>query len=125
MTPSADERRRAGLIHLSGMGGLLLPLANFLLPLLLWSLWRRTSPFVELHGREAASFQFTMVLLGGSLIPVEFFVVHALIDPLAALSLCLITAVFFVVYGGAQTVRASAAAFNGRPAAYSPSLRVF
>ena len=123
--PTQEELRRSGLCHLAGLGGLLLPLANFIFPLVLWSFWRQSSTFVEGHGREAVNFQFTMVLLGGSFIPIEFFVVHSAVDPLAALSLAVLTALGLVVYGGVLSIRAATRAFRGDSFAYPHSLRVF
>lgn len=125
MKLSGQERSRSGWCHLSGLGGLLLPLCNFLFPLILWSLWRGQGPFVESHGREAVNFQFSMVLLGGCFLPLEFFVVHRAIDPIAALSISLITAAALVIYGGVLTVRGAAAAFRGESFRYPHALRVF
>ncbi len=125
MTTDGRDTRLAGLCHLAGLGGLLLPLVNFLLPLLLFYLWRSRSPFVEQQGREAVNFQLTMVLLGGSSLPVLYFVADWVIDPLAALSLSLLVAASLVVYGGVHTVNGARHAFRGQAFHYPHSLRVF
>ncbi len=122
---SGQDQRLAAYCHLAGLGGLLFPLANFALPLFLWSLWRRRSSFVESHGREAVNFQFTVILLGGSFLPVEFFAFYSLLGPLDAVTLAVLTVGAIVVFAGVQTVRGARAAFHGMAHHYPLSLRVF
>ncbi len=54
---SDQERIYAMWIHLSGF---LIPLGNLLLPLLLWSLKRRESHYIDQQGREVMNFQLTI-----------------------------------------------------------------
>lgn len=57
-----DERLWATFIHLSGLGGYVLPTASIIAPLILWLMKRKTSPFIDDHGREAINFQISILL---------------------------------------------------------------
>lgn len=54
---SDRERIYATCIHLSG---LLIPLGNLLLPLILWALKRTQSHYIDQQGREVMNFQLTI-----------------------------------------------------------------
>ncbi len=57
-----DERLWATFIHLAGLGGFILPTASIFAPLILWLMKRKTSPFIDDHGREAVNFQISVFL---------------------------------------------------------------
>lgn len=60
-TVKNEETTIATLIHLSVFSMFLVPLGNFIFPLILW-LIRKDSPFVDHHGRQALNFQISMFL---------------------------------------------------------------
>ncbi len=61
---SSEERNQGMLIHLSAFSGLLLPipLANLLVPVLLWQMWKDKSAFLDEQGKKAVNFQLTMTI---------------------------------------------------------------
>jgi hypothetical protein len=58
-TTTKDERLWAMICHLSGFVGHLIPLANIVAPLVLWSLKKDEMPFVADQGKEAINFQIS------------------------------------------------------------------
>lgn len=60
-TIKKEETTMATLIHLSVFTMFLVPLGNFIFPLILW-LTRKESEFVDHHGRQALNFQISMFL---------------------------------------------------------------
>ncbi len=56
-----EERTVATLIHLSVFSMFLVPLGNFIFPLILW-LTKKESEFVDHHGRQALNFQISLFL---------------------------------------------------------------
>ncbi|WP_375057707.1 DUF4870 domain-containing protein [Zobellella sp. DQSA1] len=60
--PGPDEKNWAMFCHLSVFAGLLVPLGNIVVPLVLWLLKRRESAYVDFHGKEVLNFQITLLL---------------------------------------------------------------
>ncbi len=70
-----NHRNIATGIHLLTFGKWLFPLGNFILPMLLWMINSKKSPFIDFNGKQAINFQLSMTLytfalafLGGSVI---------------------------------------------------------
>lgn len=58
-----DERTWATFIHLGGLSWLLIPVGGGLLvPLVLWLIKRKDSPFLDDHGRETVNFQISILI---------------------------------------------------------------
>ncbi len=57
-----DDRLWATFIHLSGLAGFILPTASIIAPLILWLMKRKSSPFIDDHGREALNFQISIII---------------------------------------------------------------
>lgn len=52
----------AASIHLMTFGKWILPLGNFLFPLILWMINAKKSPFIDDHGKQAINFQLSITL---------------------------------------------------------------
>lgn len=61
LTIKKEETTIATLIHLSVFSMFLVPLGNFIFPLILW-LTKKESEFIDHHGRQALNFQISMFL---------------------------------------------------------------
>ena len=60
---SSEERTLGVLLHLSPLIGYMLPFfGNIVAPLILWSLKKNESEFVNLHGKEAINFQISTTI---------------------------------------------------------------
>ncbi len=57
-----NDRLWATFLHLSGLAGFILPTASIIAPLILWLMKRKTSPFIDDHGREAINFQISIII---------------------------------------------------------------
>ncbi len=64
--PSKDARMWAMWCHLSSLSGLVLqiPLANIIVPLIIWSMKKGDDPFIDEQGRESINFQITLLIYG-------------------------------------------------------------
>lgn len=81
---SDEERIYATWMHLSGLSGYVIPMGNFLIPLILWALKHRESHYIDQQGREVMNFQLTitfyaifttilvMIFIGWVFVPVVF-----------------------------------------------------
>ena len=61
--PTQDERNLAMLCHLSAFGGFIIPLANILIPLVIWLMKRDTSAFINHQAKEVLNFQITITVI--------------------------------------------------------------
>jgi len=57
-----NENTNAFLIHISAFTGYLFPLANILVPLILWQTQKDKSEFLDNHGKEAVNFNISYSL---------------------------------------------------------------
>jgi uncharacterized Tic20 family protein len=57
-----DEKEWASFIHLSLFLGYLIPLAGLIVPIVLWQS-KKSSPFIDQHGRSAANWIITQIIL--------------------------------------------------------------
>lgn len=61
--PESDARLWAMFCHLGGLATLIpFPLANIIVPLIVWLAKRHDHPYIDEQGRESVNFQITMVL---------------------------------------------------------------
>ena len=60
--PSADERQWGMFAHLSSLVGFIIPLGNFLGPLVVWLIKKDTMPFVDDQAKEALNFNITVLI---------------------------------------------------------------
>ena len=73
--PSADERNLAMICHLLVFCGSVVPLGNFLGPLVLWLMKKDESPFLDYHGKECLNFQISLVIYGLCCLPLVLVVI--------------------------------------------------
>jgi len=59
---TSHHRSVATFIHLATFTKYLIPLGNFIFPLLLWMAQKKESSFVDEHGRRAINFQISMFI---------------------------------------------------------------
>ncbi|MHC4514068.1 MAG: DUF4870 domain-containing protein [Planctomycetota bacterium] len=80
---AAPEARQWSMwIHLSGLCHFLVPIpgASIIVPLILWSMKKDDSPYIDDHGKEAVNFQISILL---------YFI--------ASVALCLVLIGFFLI----------------------------
>lgn len=73
-----NQKKIAAGIHLSTFLKYFFPFANFIAPLILWTI-HKEKPFVDFHGKQAINFQLSVLLysIGIGLICLPFFVLFA------------------------------------------------
>lgn len=59
---TSHQRSVATFIHLATFTKYLIPLGNFIFPLLLWMAQKKESGFIDEHGRRAINFQISMFI---------------------------------------------------------------
>ncbi|HMQ46441.1 MAG TPA: DUF4870 domain-containing protein [Saprospiraceae bacterium] len=84
LIPDQDEKMWATFAHLGIVAGLIIPLGNIWLPLVLWIINKDKSAFVRENAKEALNFQITMLLaaiVGGilAIILIGFLVIAAVV----------------------------------------------
>ena len=57
-----DERTYALLMHLSLLGHVILSILAIVAPIIMWSIKKEQSPFLDDHGREAINFQISLII---------------------------------------------------------------
>lgn len=71
-----NQKNIATFIHLSTFSRFFFPLGNFIGPILLWSINKDKSDFIDKHGKQAINFQMSILLYATiiGMISVPFFV---------------------------------------------------
>lgn len=59
---SFDANQFALFVHLSSFVGFLIPFANIFLPLILWTIKRKESEYIDYHGKEVINFQISVLI---------------------------------------------------------------
>jgi len=59
---TTHHKNLAAIIHLSTFSKFFIPLGNFILPLILWTMNKDKSEFVDEHGKQAINFQLSILL---------------------------------------------------------------
>ncbi|TJY36241.1 DUF4870 domain-containing protein [Pontimicrobium aquaticum] len=59
---SNHHKNVAAVIHLSALSKFIFPLGNFIMPLIIWTLNKDKSDFVDKHGKQAINFQLSILL---------------------------------------------------------------
>ncbi len=112
--PTNDEKNMAMLAHLSGLLGLVVGgVLGFLGPLLLWTLRKDDSAYIEQEAKEALNFQLTLLII---------YVVTLVVAMVTCLGIVLVMvpAIMQVVFGVIATVTAS----KGIPYRYPFNIRL-
>jgi len=81
---STTEKNNSFLIHLSAFCGFLIPLGSVIVPLILWSVQKDKSEFVNKNGKESVNFNISYFLytfvLGLSIVPLALGSIFGLIN---------------------------------------------
>ena len=59
---SRNDKNYSSITHLSGFAGWFFPFGNILAPLVLWSVKKNESSFIDEHGKAAVNFQLSIML---------------------------------------------------------------
>ncbi|AXT19570.1 DUF4870 domain-containing protein [Flavobacteriaceae bacterium AU392] len=59
---TTHHKNLAAVIHLSALSKFFIPLGNFIIPLIFWSVNKEKSDFVDVHGKQAINFQLSILL---------------------------------------------------------------
>lgn len=68
---SYDEKKWAMFCHLSSLAGVVLPIpfANIIAPLIIWTIKKESSEFIDDQGKQVINFQISMLIYTIILIP--------------------------------------------------------
>ena len=100
-------------IHLSILAGYVIPLAGFIVPIVLWQMKKNEHPLIDAHGKNVCNWLLSLVIYGA----IACVLVLVLIGFLALWILGLLNIVFAIV-GGLK-------ANNGEVWAYPFTIRFF
>ncbi len=71
------NKNLAAAIHLSTLSKFFIPLGNFIIPLIFWTINKEKSDFIDTHGKQAINFQLSVLLytiiIGSLTIPLFLF----------------------------------------------------
>ncbi len=56
------QKNTAAWLHFSSFSRFFIPFGNLLVPLLLWSIHKNKSPYIDAHGKQILNFQISMLL---------------------------------------------------------------
>ncbi len=57
-----EEKEWAMFVHLISLAGFIIPFGNIIGPVILWSMKKDSSKFVDEHGKESVNFQITITI---------------------------------------------------------------
>lgn len=61
-TSALDEKQWAMICHLGALSGFLIPFGNVIVPGVIWSMKKESSPLVDKHGKESLNFQLSLLI---------------------------------------------------------------
>lgn len=74
---SQNDRNYSTFTHLSGFAGYFFPFGNIIAPLIMWTIKKKESTFIDYHGKSAVNFQLSLLFYGFMLalliIPITIF----------------------------------------------------
>ena len=111
--PSFDVNNWAMFIHLSQFCGYIVPLAGFIVPIVLWQLKKDDDPVIDLHGKIVANWLITELIMALAFVMLSFLIIG--IPLLMALG---VAAIAFPIIGGIK-------ANNGEAWPYPLSIKFF
>lgn len=81
---TTHQKNIAAVIHLSTLTKYIFPFGNFIMPLVLWTMNKERSEFIDTHGKQAINFQLSIflyfILISCLSIPLFFFGIANTID---------------------------------------------
>ncbi|MBC8108559.1 MAG: DUF4870 domain-containing protein [Anaerolineae bacterium] len=90
-----DARLWGMLAHLSALAGYIIPLGNFVGPLIVWMMKKQEYPFVDDQGKESLNFQITVLLALLLLSPTVCIGIGLIILPIVG-----VAALIFIIIAG-------------------------
>ena len=111
-TSKRTETTLAMWCHLGTFGGILVPFANFLVPLIIWLMKKNEYPLVDDQGKESINFQVSLAVY--SLI--SFLLVFVIVG--------IILLVVVMLFAVIQVIKASISASGGNKYRYPLCIRV-
>lgn len=109
---SNEERTWAMLCHLSALAGYIIPLGNFIGPLVIWLIKKDEYTEVDRQGKEALNFQISMLIY----FAIAGILTLVLIGFLALIALAVFNLVMIII--------ASVKSNNGEPFSYPLALKL-
>jgi uncharacterized Tic20 family protein len=61
-TSTTEDRTYSALLHASVLAHTVIPIVSILIPIIMWNMKKKDSPFIADHGREAVNFQISLLL---------------------------------------------------------------
>jgi uncharacterized Tic20 family protein len=108
--PPMDENTWSLLLHLSQLCGFLIPLAGFVVPIIIWQVKKNESAVIDRHGRIVANWMITVLIAG-----IVFFGLSILLIGIPLLIILGVLCVVFPIIGG---IKASNGEFWTYPMSY-------
>ena len=62
VTITKNEKNYASITHLSAFSKFLIPLGNYIIPIILWTTKKKESTYVDFHGKQILNFQLSILL---------------------------------------------------------------
>jgi hypothetical protein len=90
-----DERTYAMLAHLSALAGFIIPFGNIIGPVVVWSIYKDKSSYVDFHGKQSINFQITISIA----YIISFILIFVLIGILFLAVLGILSLVFTIIAG--------------------------
>jgi len=59
-----NDKNYSSITHLSSFSGWFFPFGNIIVPLVLWSVRKNESSYIDTHGKSAVNFQLSFLLYG-------------------------------------------------------------
>lgn len=59
---TTHQKNLAAIIHLSALSKFIFPLGNFIMPIILWTINKDKSDFIDKHGKQAINFQLSILI---------------------------------------------------------------
>ena len=70
------QKNVATILHVGTFSKYFFPFGNFILPLILWTMYKKDSQYIDHHGKEALNFQLSLFCykVAGTLLTIPFFI---------------------------------------------------
>ena len=74
------KKNVATILHVATFSKYFFPFGNFILPLILWTMYKKESEYIDHHGKEALNFQLSLFCykITGTLLTIPFFIVSGI-----------------------------------------------
>jgi uncharacterized Tic20 family protein len=75
-TLTSHDKNVATVLHVASFGKYFFPFGNFILSILLWTIYKKESDYIDHHGKEVINFQLSLLCykVGATILSIPFFV---------------------------------------------------